>query len=191
MTSASSLAVLAWASVRQCRLRHSLAIRALSGSVEPSRCQRSCQLCTELALNGGPIEVCVLPRNATIGDRDHIDAVASETLALRASTHLILADEVSVADVHPAFLKANVGPLGGRGRKCCARRSDAYRRLAALRVPETRFALDHAAILYSWMRPSSMSRRRTWSRSTSVSDPGGGSSIGGRWSKERWGRCSL
>jgi len=38
---------------------------------------------------------------------------------------------VSVADVHPAFLKANVRPLGGRGRKCCARRSDTYRRLAA------------------------------------------------------------
>ena len=30
----------------------------------------------------------------------------------------------------------------------------------------------HAAALYSWMRPLSRSRRRTWSRSTSVSDPG-------------------
>ena len=60
-----------------------------------------------------------------------------------------------------------------------------------VRVPETRFALDHAAILYSWMSPPSTSRRRTWSRATSVSDPGGGSSIGGRWWRERWGRCSL
>jgi hypothetical protein len=33
--------------------------------------------------------------------------------------------------------------------------------VADVRVPETRFALDHAAILYSWMRPPSRSRRRT------------------------------
>jgi len=49
----------------------------------------------------------------------------------------------------------------------------------------------HAAALYSWMRLPSRSRRRTWSKSTSVSDPAGGSSIGGRWVKERCGRCSL
>jgi hypothetical protein len=49
----------------------------------------------------------------------------------------------------------------------------------------------HAAALYSWMRPSSTSRRRAWSRATSVFDPGGGSSIGGRWWRERWGRCLL
>src|SRR5205814_4351362 len=51
----------------------------------------------------------------------------------------------------------------------------------SLRVSETRFALDHAAALYSWMRPSSTSRRRTWSRATSVADLGGGFWIGGLW----------
>jgi Cation transporter/ATPase, N-terminus len=50
---------------------------------------------------------------------------------------------------------------------------------------------SHAAALYSWMRPPSTSRRRTWSRAAPVAGLGGGSSIGGRWSKERWGRCSL
>jgi hypothetical protein len=56
---------------------------------------------------------------------------------------------------------------------------------APVRVPETRFALDHAAILYSWTSPPSTSRRRRWSRAM-VADPGGGALIGGRWSRERW-----
>ncbi len=60
-----------------------------------------------------------------------------------------------------------------------------------VRVPETRFALYHAAALYSWMRPPSTSRRRTRSRATTASDSGGGSPSGGCWWSERWGRCSL
>jgi hypothetical protein len=50
-------------------------------------------------------------------------------------------------------------------------------------VPEIRFALDYAAIWYSWMSPPSTSRRRTWETTTTVSGPGGSSWSVGRWWK--------
>ena len=49
---------------------------------------------------------------------------------------------------------------------------------------------DHAAAWYSWISPPRMSRRRTWSRR--VRGLGGGSRrSGGRWLRERCGRCAL
>ena len=64
-------------------------------------------------------------------------------------------------------------------------------RWRTLWVPETRFACDHAAALYSWMSPPSTSPRRTRSRATTVFAPGGDAWLGGRCWRERWGRCSL
>ena len=62
------------ANVRECPPRRALGDQARAAWWDPLRSQRSCQLRTELPLKGGPIEVCVLPRNATVSYRDYIDA---------------------------------------------------------------------------------------------------------------------
>src|SRR6478672_9277166 len=100
------------------------------GRASRRRLRRSCQLHIELPLHCRPVEVCVLSRNETVGDCDHVNALTCERLALRGSAHPILADEVSIADVDPALLEAEVGRSGERGGKCLPRRCESRRRLA-------------------------------------------------------------
>jgi hypothetical protein len=58
-------------------------------------------------------------------------------------------------------------------------------------VPETQLDRSHAAALYSWMSPPSTSRRWMPSRVRTVFGSRGGSAIGGRCWRDRWGRCAL
>ena len=53
-------------------------------------------------------------------------------------------------------------------------------------VPEIWFACDQRRVLNVEQSSEQVSMSST-SRATTVSDPGGGSSIGGCWSRERWG----
>ena len=145
--------------------RKSLSLSADSASVSPSRCLNSSA-----------------STNATI---------MAPTSRLSADAMCLPSASRCEFDLTRRRVAEGPPSCSSRGRAAMAPRHGLGASSRDVRVPGTRFALDHAAILYSWMSPPSRSRRRTWLRATSVSDPGGGASIGGRWWRERWGRCLL
>src|SRR5581483_1570501 len=106
------------------RGRLDFGLRARSGSDRRDRLSK-------LLLDGGPVQVRVLARNQATLDGDHVHAVAGDGLPVAGRAHLILAHEVSVTNVHPLSLEANVRPLGKCSGKGLARRIATTRRLAA------------------------------------------------------------
>ena len=71
----------------------------------------------ELLLNCDPVEVRVLPGYLSALDREDIDAIADDRLAVLAGAHPVLAHEVPGSDVHALALETNVWPLLNRSGK--------------------------------------------------------------------------
>jgi hypothetical protein len=94
-----------------------------------------------LLLQCGPVEIGVFARHSTIGDGEDVYPIAHEKLSLNGgSTHLVLAHEVSVSDVHSLPFEADIGPLGQYGRNGLARGGTADRRLA------TAMEMEHGVV---------------------------------------------
>ena len=92
-----------------------------------------------LLLKCGPVEVRVFARHAAVVDGEDVYPIAHEKLSLSVgSTHLILAHEVSVSDVHPLPFEADIRPLGQHGCNGLPRGGTANRSLATTMEMEHR-----------------------------------------------------
>jgi hypothetical protein len=115
-----------------------------------------CQL-RELSLNSSQIEVTVFPSDASAFDRKDIHAIANNVVAILARSHLVLADEMSGADMHALAVESDVWPLFHRSSKRLAHGGQSNRRLTTSVKMEHRVIGMHRHDLVEIVRRPSFS----------------------------------